>query len=97
MIGGGYNLLVRDGGFRGVVISLRNLRRLEELPGGRVSAEAGVTNGALVRFAEEKRLAGMEFLIGIPGTVGGALGMNAGAHGEAVLDRVETLTTLRGE
>ena len=96
VIGGGYNLLVRDGGFRGVVISLRNLHRLEELPGKQVSAEAGVTNGALVRFAEEKRLTGMEFLIGIPGTIGGALGVNAGAHGEAVLDRLETLTTLRG-
>ena len=95
VIGGGYNLLVRDGGFRGVVISLRNLRRMEEVPGKRVSAEAGVTNGALVRFAEEKRLTGMEFLIGIPGTIGGALGVNAGAHGEAVLDRLETLTTLR--
>ena len=96
VIGGGYNLLVRDGGFRGVAISLRNFRSLEELPGNRVSAEAGVTNGALVRFAEERRLTGMEFLIGIPGTVGGAISVNAGAHGEAVMDRLETLTTLRG-
>ena len=95
VIGGGYNLLVRDGGFRGVAISLRNLRRLEELPGNRVEVEAGVTNGALVRFAEERRLTGMEFLIGIPGTVGGALSVNAGAHGETVLDRLEVLTTLR--
>jgi UDP-N-acetylmuramate dehydrogenase len=94
VIGGGYNLLVRDGGFRGVTISLRDLRRLDELPGNRVKAEAGVINGALVRFAEERCLAGLEFLIGIPGTLGGALSMNAGAHGEAVLDRLETLFTL---
>jgi UDP-N-acetylmuramate dehydrogenase len=96
VIGGGYNLLVRDRGVRGVVISLRNLHRLEELPGNRILIEAGVTNGALVRFAEERRLAGLEFLIGIPGSTGGALSMNAGAHGEAVLDRLETLTTLSG-
>ena len=95
VIGGGYNLLVRDGGFRGVVISLRNLHKLEMLPGNRLRAESGATNGALVRFAEERRLAGLEFLIGIPGTAGGALSVNAGAHGEAILDPLETLTTLR--
>jgi len=97
VIGGGYNLLVRDGGFRGVVISLRNLRKLEELHGHRLSAEAGANNGTLVRFAEEREMAGLEFLIGIPGTLGGALRMNAGAHGEEVLDRLETLTTLQGD
>jgi UDP-N-acetylmuramate dehydrogenase len=96
VIGGGYNLLVRDGGFRGVLISLRGLARLEQLDGNRIYAEAGVTTGALVRFAEERELAGLEFLSGIPGTVGGALCMNAGAHGEAILDRVERLTTIRG-
>jgi UDP-N-acetylmuramate dehydrogenase len=96
VIGGGYNLLVRDGGFRGVVISLRHLRSLEERPGNRLYAEAGAHIGSLVRFAGERGMTGLEFLIGIPGTVGGAVGMNAGAHGEAVLDRLETLTTLTG-
>jgi UDP-N-acetylmuramate dehydrogenase len=96
VIGGGCNLLVRDGGFRGAVISLKGLCRLERLPGNFLAAEAGVTNGALVRFAEEKGLAGLEFLSGIPGTVGGALCMNAGAQGEALLELVETLTTLQG-
>lgn len=96
VIGGGYNLLVRDGGFRGVAISLRELRCLEELSGNRIGAGAGATNGTLVRFAEERRLAGLEFLIGIPGTVGGALSMNAGAHGEAIIDRLDTLTSLSG-
>jgi UDP-N-acetylmuramate dehydrogenase len=80
-----------------VTISLRNLRSLGKLPGNRVDVEAGVTNGALVRFAEERLLTGMEFLIGIPGTVGGAVSVNAGAHGETVLDRLETLTTLRND
>src|SRR6266568_4266059 len=77
--GGGCNLLVRDGGFRGAVISLKGLARLELLAGDRVMAEAGVKTGALVRFAADKVLAGVEFLSGIPGTVGGALAMNAGA------------------
>lgn len=96
LIGGGYNLLVRDGGFRGAVISLKRLSRLEQLDANRIFAEAGVTTGALVRFAEEKELGGLEFLSGIPGTVGGVLCMNAGAHGEAILDRVMKLATIRG-
>jgi UDP-N-acetylmuramate dehydrogenase len=94
MLGGGNNLLVMDGGFPGVVISLRKFRELERRQDGLIVAGAGVTNGALVRYSEEQQLTGLEFLIGIPGTVGGALGMNAGAHGEEILDRVETLTTM---
>jgi UDP-N-acetylmuramate dehydrogenase len=96
VIGGGYNLLVKDGGFRGVVISLQKLRRLEARSDNRIYAEAGAHNGALVLFAVDKELTGLEFLTGIPGTVGGAIAMNAGAHGEAVQDRLETLTTLDG-
>jgi UDP-N-acetylmuramate dehydrogenase len=96
LIGGGYNLLVGDGGFRGVAISLRNFRGIARVAGNVVSAGSGVTTGELVRYAEERRLAGLEFLIGIPGTVGGALGMNAGAHGEAILDRLASMTTLCG-
>ncbi|HTY20132.1 MAG TPA: UDP-N-acetylmuramate dehydrogenase [Geobacteraceae bacterium] len=95
VIGGGYNLLVRDGGFRGVVISLKKLDRLEQIGGDGILAEAGVANGTLVRFAKERGLSGVEFLIGIPGTIGGALSMNAGAQEEAILNRVESITTLR--
>jgi UDP-N-acetylmuramate dehydrogenase len=95
VIGGGNNLLVRDGGFRGVVITLKRLDRLEQIGSDGILAEAGVLNGSLVSFARERGMAGIEFLIGIPGILGGALSMNAGAHGEAILDRVESLTTLR--
>ena len=95
VIGGGYNLLVRDGGFRGVVISLKRLDRLEQIGSEGIMAEAGVLNGDLVGFARGRGMAGIEFLVGIPGVLGGALFMNAGAHGEAILDRVESLTTLR--
>jgi UDP-N-acetylmuramate dehydrogenase len=95
VIGGGDNLLVRDGGFRGAVISLRGLAGLLQLDGNRIFVEAGVTTSSLVRFTEKKGLAGLEFLSGIPGTVGGALCMNAGAHGEAILERVASLATIR--
>jgi UDP-N-acetylmuramate dehydrogenase len=96
LVGGGYNLLVGDGGFRGVAISLRNFRGIARVAGNVVSVGPGVTTGELVRYTEERRLAGLEFLIGIPGTVGGALSMNAGAHGEAILDRLASMTTLCG-
>jgi UDP-N-acetylmuramate dehydrogenase len=95
VIGGGFNLLVRDGGIRGCVISLRGLDTLKSLPGARLEVGAGVTNGMLCRIAAESCLAGVEFLCGIPGSFGGALAMNAGAHGCETLRRVESLATLR--
>lgn len=95
VIGGGYNLLVDDDGFRGVVISLKHLCRIERTEECVIRAEAGGGNGNLVRAAQEWSLGGVEFLIGIPGTVGGALAMNAGAHGEEIFDRVETVVTAR--
>ncbi len=81
-LGLGSNLLVRDGGFRGTVIALHgaldNLSRDSETA---VSAEAGVHCARLAKFAERQSLAGLGFMAGIPGTVGGALAMNAGAWG----------------
>lgn len=80
-IGLGSNLLVRDGGLRGVVIApLKGLNALH-IDGERVSAEAGVSCARLAREAARAGLAGLDFLAGIPGTVGGALAMNAGAFG----------------
>jgi len=96
VIGGGYNLLVRDGGFRGCAISLRRLDTLRPLPGSRMEVGAGVHNGMLCRVAAENCLSGVEFLCGIPGSFGGALAMNAGAHGSETLGRVESLVSLRG-
>ena len=95
-IGGGYNLLVRDGGFRGCAISLLRLDTLRPLPDSRLEVGAGVHNGMLCRVAAENCLSGVEFLCGIPGSFGGALAMNAGAHGYETLQRVESLVTLRG-
>jgi len=94
VVGGGYNLLVKDGGIRGAVISLEKLNAVEELPGSLIRSEAGVENAGLVRFAQDCSLTGLEFLIGIPGRFGGALAMNAGAHGKSLLERVTELTTV---
>lgn len=94
IIGGGYNLLIRDGGFRGIVISLNQLNRMEVTPSGTIHAEAGVRNMDLARLAEAHGLSGLEFLVGIPGTLGGAVRMNAGAHGGEVLDHIAFLDIL---
>jgi UDP-N-acetylmuramate dehydrogenase len=94
VIGGGYNLLVRDGGFRGVAISLEKIRDFSVRQGDEVRAEAGGRNIDLARLAEAHGLAGLEFLVGIPGTVGGALRMNAGAHGGEIFDHLVSLEIL---
>jgi len=99
ILGNGTNLLVRDGGIRGMAISLsRGFLRIEEVErAGRESlifAEAGESLGKLVEFSWKKGLAGLEFSAGIPGTIGGALFMNAGAfHGEMkdVLDSLRLM------
>lgn len=81
-LGLGSNLLVRDGGFRGTVIALHGaLDELVRDEAGQVYAEAGVHCARLAKFAERQQLAGLGYMAGIPGTVGGALAMNAGAWG----------------
>lgn len=94
-VGLGSNLLVRDGGVRGTVVmtsgALNGLKLVED---GLVYAEAGVTSAKVARFAARHALAGAEFLAGIPGTVGGALAMNAGAFGGETWDVVERVETL---
>jgi UDP-N-acetylmuramate dehydrogenase len=102
-IGKGYNLLVCDTGIRGAVISLERFNRIEAIPcptleekGEYIRAEAGAENIAVVRFAQELGLGGIGFISGIPGTVGGAIRMNAGAYGEGILSRTVSLTLLRG-
>jgi UDP-N-acetylmuramate dehydrogenase len=94
VIGGGYNLLVRDGGFRGAVISLEKINHLAVRQGGEIRAEAGGRNIDLARLAEVHGLSGLEFLVGIPGTIGGALRMNAGAHGGEIFDHLVSLEIL---
>lgn len=98
--GVGSNLLVRDGGLRGVVISAVSiLRDLEKLPDETVRAGSGVPCTQLARQCIRWELAPAEFFAGIPGTVGGALAMNAGAHGGETWERVRSVRTIdrRGE
>ncbi len=94
-IGRGYNLLVRDGGIRGAVISLESLNRISDLGEQRIMAEAGAENLAVVRFAQQRGLGGIGFISGIPGTIGGAIRMNAGAYGQGILEHTVCMTLLR--
>ncbi len=94
-IGKGYNVLVRDKGIRGAVISLERFNRITSPGKGLIKAEAGAENLAVVRFAQTRGLGGIGFISGIPGTVGGAIKMNAGAYGEGILERTDHLTLLR--
>ena len=94
-LGRGTNVLVRDGGIRGVVILLQiGIDQIEFLEGTKVRAEVGVSCAKLARFCSEKNLVGAEFLAGIPGTVGGALAMNSGAYGSETWDFVEHVKTI---
>ena len=77
-VGSGSNLLVRDGGIRGVAVATRNLRGLERIGATGVRVEAGVSTGKLLSSATTWELGGLEFLGGVPGSVGGGLVMNAG-------------------
>jgi len=97
VIGGGYNLLVRDGGLRGVAISLEKINHLSVRQVEEIRAEAGGRNIDLARLAEAHGLSGLEFLVGIPGTIGGALRMNAGAHGGEIFDHLTSLELLSDE
>jgi UDP-N-acetylenolpyruvoylglucosamine reductase len=92
VIGRGSNLLVRDGGFRGVVICLAqaNFSRIE-VAGERLRCGAGAKLKKVAVEAKRNGLAGVEFLEGIPGSVGGALRMNAGAMGGATFDVIESV------
>ncbi|TVP76307.1 MAG: UDP-N-acetylmuramate dehydrogenase [Puniceicoccaceae bacterium] len=95
-LGRGSNLLVSDAGFDGLVIRFSGSawRRVESLGGGRIWAAAGVRLKEICGFAAKHGLSGFEFLEGIPGAVGGALRMNAGAMGSWMFDLVERVQML---
>jgi len=95
VIGLGSNLLIRDGGVRGTVLVLHAALNALELREGRIYAAAGVASPKVARFAAAHGFADAEFLAGIPGTVGGALAMNAGCWGGETwrhVSRVEVMT-----
>ena len=94
-VGLGSNLLIRDGGFGGTVVFTHHaLRSVALVAPNEIYVQAGVAAPKLARFAAVHNLAGAEFLAGIPGTVGGALAMNAGCYGGETWRRVASATTL---
>jgi D-alanine-D-alanine ligase len=96
-LGLGSNLLVRDGGIRGTVINTRGrLKEMRLAEDGSVYVEAGVPCAHVARFCAEQGLIGAEFLAGIPGTMGGALKMNAGAFGGETWNIVKQVEMING-
>jgi UDP-N-acetylmuramate dehydrogenase len=97
-VGNWTNLIVKDGGYRGIIISLQCLNRVTSAvrDAGHISvdAEAGATLSELVRLSAVESLAGMEFCAGIPGSVGGAVRMNAGAYGSEIKDIVASINVM---
>jgi UDP-N-acetylmuramate dehydrogenase len=97
VIGNGSNLLVRDGGIRGVVLKIAELLSDVSVDGERVIASAGALMSKVSSKALESSLGGFEFASGIPGTIGGAVTMNAGAYGGETKDFVISVTCIDQE
>lgn len=93
-MGLGSNLLVRDGGVRGTVVVMHQALSDLRMDGQYIYAEAGVTCGKLARFSANNAKDGAEFMAGIPGTVGGALAMNAGCYGSETWSIVHQALTI---
>ena len=93
VIGNGSNLLVKDGGIRGVVILLTGVKNIS-VEGERIVAEAGAMLKDTSNVAMENSLTGVEFACGIPGTIGGAVFMNAGAYDGSMMDIVESVEVI---
>ncbi|MEY4705786.1 MAG: UDP-N-acetylenolpyruvoylglucosamine reductase [Nitrospirota bacterium] len=96
---GGTNLLIRDGGIRGIVVSLVRLRAIKEEPGHVLYADGGVGMPTLIGYAIKRSLAGLEWAAGIPGTVAGCVVMNAGTRLGEMKDSVKAvrLVNLKGQ
>nr|WP_234960547.1 UDP-N-acetylmuramate dehydrogenase [Salinicoccus halodurans] len=92
-LGNGSNIIIRDGGIRGIVLNLLRLDHLEEA-GGIITAGSGKAIIDVSNFAHELSLTGLEFACGIPGSVGGAVYMNAGAYGGEVKDCLLEVTAI---
>jgi UDP-N-acetylmuramate dehydrogenase len=93
-LGLGSNLLVRDGGIKGSVIAVNGVLNEMNLNGSELSVGAGLACAKAARFSAANGFSGAEFLAGIPGTIGGALAMNAGAFGGEMWDIVKSIETI---
>lgn len=94
VLGNGSNLLVKDKGIEGVVIHLKYLNRIEQIGTNRLLAESGTAYPKLALYAMHKGLSGLEFASGIPGSVGGAVAMNAGIPNFETAQVLEAVTLL---
>ncbi len=92
------NIIVRDGGYRGAILLMKGLKKTNHQyspeSGNIISAQAGASLSAVVSLALAEELSGMEFCAGIPGSVGGAVWMNAGAYGKEIKDVIENVYLL---
>ncbi|PSL28794.1 UDP-N-acetylmuramate dehydrogenase [Planomicrobium soli] len=93
LLGNGSNMVVRDGGVRGIVLNLKSLQAIR-IDGVNVYAQGGAHIKEVSKVAASRRLTGMEFACGIPGSIGGALAMNAGAYGGEIKDVIRQATVL---
>lgn len=93
LLGNGSNMVVRDGGVRGIVLRLEKLNKIT-IKGNRVIAESGADIIDVSRAVASETLTGLEFACGIPGSIGGAMAMNAGAYGGEIQDVIVQTTVL---
>jgi len=93
-VGLGSNLLVRDGGYRGTVLQMVGALTELRMDGDLIYVQAGVPGAKLARFAASNNLCGAEFFVGIPGTLGGMLAMNAGCYGGETWQKVQRVQVL---
>lgn len=87
VLGAGSNTIIRDGGFDGIIIKLgRNFTNIEMIDEGKIKAGAGALNFNVANFCLQNSMSNLEFLVGIPGTIGGGIAMNAGSYGSEFKD-----------
>lgn len=94
-VGLGSNLLVRDGGYRGTLVLMLGALTELRMDGDLIYVQAGVAGAKLARFAASNKLCGAEFFVGIPGTMGGMLAMNAGCYGSETWQKVVRVQVLK--
>jgi len=97
IIGAGSNLLISSKGLSGITIITKNLKEIKLLDDTRIYSDCGVKSAVFSKFAQEAGLCKAEFLIGIPGSVGGAVYMNAGAYGDNIRNIIESIKVFNFE